>query len=99
MLVQHILLEFDAINVSFFYCIFLCRMIYLLNLFYFFKIIVFGCNPLTNSQAVSCTNGATCVNNACVCTSNATIGTLCEIRMLNRLKIEQRIFIDTYSVC
>lgn len=46
---------------------------------------VFGCNPVTNSQAITCTNGATCVNNRCVCTSNSTVGTLCEIRMLKEV--------------
>ncbi|CAM4752695.1 unnamed protein product [Rotaria magnacalcarata] len=40
---------------------------------------LFGCNPLTNSQAITCTNQATCIGNTCVCASNNTIGTLCEI--------------------
>ncbi|UJR30132.1 hypothetical protein I4U23_017673 [Adineta vaga] len=40
---------------------------------------LYGCNPVTNSQAVTCANGATCVGNICACTSNNTVGTLCEI--------------------
>ncbi|CAF0850468.1 unnamed protein product [Adineta steineri] len=40
---------------------------------------LYGCNPITNAQAITCTNSATCVNNACVCASNNTVGTLCEI--------------------
>lgn len=43
---------------------------------------MYGCNPVTNSQAITCTNSATCSGNTCVCASNNTVGTLCEIRML-----------------
>ncbi|CAF1111478.1 unnamed protein product, partial [Adineta ricciae] len=40
---------------------------------------LYGCNPVTNSLAITCANSATCVGNTCVCTSNNTVGTLCEI--------------------
>ncbi|CAF3707629.1 unnamed protein product [Rotaria sordida] len=40
---------------------------------------LYGCNPITNSRAITCANGATCRDNVCICTSNNTVGTLCEI--------------------
>jgi hypothetical protein len=50
----------------------------------FFEILVYGCNVLTNPQAITCANGATCNGSSCVCTSNNTVGTLCEIGMLDK---------------
>ncbi|CAF4549618.1 unnamed protein product [Rotaria sp. Silwood1] len=40
---------------------------------------LFGCNLITNPKAITCTNGATCRDNTCICSSNNTVGTLCEI--------------------
>ena len=54
---------------------------------------VFGCHPLADSRAVSCTNGATCVANRCVCASNDTVGTLCEIGTIFSLRMATIIFI------
>lgn len=47
----------------------------------FLYLIVYGCNPVTNPQAITCANRGTCSGNTCICASNSTIGTLCEIRM------------------
>ena len=58
--------------------------------------IVYGCNILTNAQAVTCANGATCSGNTCVCTSNNTVGTLCEISMSD--KDLQGIILDFFSI-
>ncbi len=47
---------------------------------FFLHSIVFGCNPVTNSQAVTCANRGICNGTTCICASNTTVGTLCEIR-------------------
>lgn len=72
-----IILAVDANNVNFFFFI-------SIEIRYFFVLIVFGCNPVTNAQAITCVNQATCVGSTCVCASNATTGTVCEIRMFEQ---------------
>ena len=62
-----------------------------------FLLIVFGCNPVTNAQAITCVNQGTCVGSTCVCASNTTTGTLCEIRMFEANRCIEYLIRSAYS--